>query len=531
MKKALIIGINYIGTNVQLGGCINDANNIKNMLISKKYYAESQINMMTDRISKTNIYYPDRKNIISQLKELVNFANQYDLSQKVYLFLSYSGHGSQQTDTNNDETDSLDEVICPIDYNSNGFIKDDDIKSILIDQLKSNVTLFVLIDACHSGTMTDLKYLYKCDSAHTYSTDNKIGDTQCNVVMISGCRDNQLSAETYIAKGSIQGAMSASFLSNFKDNITYESLINNMRKMLKDGNYDQHPELTSGKFINVSSPVLLLSYPAEETQSTTTNQILNKIKTVMYGKSKIWKDVTSIFKNYFNSGKKVFPEQSHNSILGDPYQGIVKDLRVTLIDGRVKIFPENTYLILDDKDIVIKYMSSNIEQYLDKISKVMYGKNKKWRDVTSIFKDYFRSGKKVLQASNNLFSDPYYGVIKELRITLTNEQIKIFPENTYLSLNDGKYVAKYNVLNVDQYLDRISKVIYGKIEKWRDVTTIFKNYFRSGHEDIQVTNNLFGDPYRGVIKELRIVLSGGHIKRFPEHSRLKLDNEYVVKIS
>ena len=32
VKKALLVGINYIGTGVELTGCINDINNISNAL-------------------------------------------------------------------------------------------------------------------------------------------------------------------------------------------------------------------------------------------------------------------------------------------------------------------------------------------------------------------------------------------------------------------------------------------------------------------------------------------------------------------
>ena len=37
-KYALIIGINYYNTPNRLNGCINDANNIRNLLINKLIY-------------------------------------------------------------------------------------------------------------------------------------------------------------------------------------------------------------------------------------------------------------------------------------------------------------------------------------------------------------------------------------------------------------------------------------------------------------------------------------------------------------
>ena len=38
------------------------------------------------------------------------------------LFFHYSGHGSQQQDSDGDEVDGTDETICPVDYKDAGQI-------------------------------------------------------------------------------------------------------------------------------------------------------------------------------------------------------------------------------------------------------------------------------------------------------------------------------------------------------------------------------------------------------------------------
>ena len=38
LKKALLIGINYTGTDYELRGCINDSINLKQFLISNKFF-------------------------------------------------------------------------------------------------------------------------------------------------------------------------------------------------------------------------------------------------------------------------------------------------------------------------------------------------------------------------------------------------------------------------------------------------------------------------------------------------------------
>jgi hypothetical protein len=219
------------------------------------------------------------------LAELVNLA--FDNSDKqVLLFWSYSGHGHYISDTNNDEKDGRDEVLCPLDFSDNGFITDDHLKKYFIDKLPSNVKLFILIDACHSGTMVDFRYNYLLDEKR-YDITQGSKLTDCDIVMISGCKDSQTSADAYLKDESnnqsnddsnnnlvggilgnvfdnnlyeYQGAMTAAFLAIFNDSISYYKLIKEMRNWLKEHNFDQVPQLSSGRFISINGNVLLTKY-------------------------------------------------------------------------------------------------------------------------------------------------------------------------------------------------------------------------------------------------------------------------------
>lgn len=257
-KLCVLIGINYTGTMNQLNGCINDTKNIKKMLIQQGHFKEEEIVMMND--FKLDYLYPSKKNILLKFDEMVNFAKKNEeLGKKVRMFFSYSGHGYYQYDTNGDEEDGFDEVLCPIDCDWTGYISDDIIKQNLIDRLGENTDLVMLIDACHSGTSVDLKYNYKSNGF----AQTNIKDSLCNVVMISGCRDDQTSADAYIEDPStnsyqFQGAMTASFLANYEKNTSYSKLIKNMRKWLIG--YEQIPQLSSGKNINPDGTYLLSYY-------------------------------------------------------------------------------------------------------------------------------------------------------------------------------------------------------------------------------------------------------------------------------
>lgn len=259
IKKGLLIGINYLKSSNELNGCINDTENLQQFLIKNKYFCDNELTFMND--NKTDILYPSKANMISKLNELVTFANIHQ-NEKVYMFLSYSGHGSYVIDNNGDEEDGKDEVLCPVDCDDNGFIFDDYLKSQFVDKLGSNVTLVVIIDACHSGSMLDLKYSYNCDTKNTYTVQGVQSESKCDIIMISGCRDNQTSADAYIADNvtkvrEFQGAMTAAFINNYSDEISTIALITKMRGWLKTNGYSQVPQVSSGKLIDMSKPFML----------------------------------------------------------------------------------------------------------------------------------------------------------------------------------------------------------------------------------------------------------------------------------
>lgn len=76
------------------------------------------------------------------------------------LVFYFSGHGLRQPDFNNDELDGFDETICPVDFVQEGMIFDNDINITIVRPLKQGVTLHAIVDACHSGTVLDLQYVY-----------------------------------------------------------------------------------------------------------------------------------------------------------------------------------------------------------------------------------------------------------------------------------------------------------------------------------------------------------------------------------
>lgn len=79
------------------------------------------------------------------------------------LVFHFSGHGSQQRNYTGDEIDGFDETLCPLDFETQGMIVDDEINATMVKSIPHGVKLHAIIDACHSGTMLDLSFLCRMD--------------------------------------------------------------------------------------------------------------------------------------------------------------------------------------------------------------------------------------------------------------------------------------------------------------------------------------------------------------------------------
>lgn len=192
MKKALCVGINYYNTpSNKLNGCIDDVINIKNVLIDAYGYSTQNITVLRDDIVNNPTYLPTRANILSNLKSLVDSSAGCD-----EIWFHYSGHGSQIADKNGDEVSKLDQVIVPMDFPSFGFITDDELYNIIIN---AKCKFILLFDSCNSGTVCDLPYTFEYKNYNSY-VSHSISNIQIqnqNIFMISGCKDNQTSADAY----------------------------------------------------------------------------------------------------------------------------------------------------------------------------------------------------------------------------------------------------------------------------------------------------------------------------------------------
>ncbi|MEI8300222.1 MAG: caspase family protein [Chlamydiota bacterium] len=250
---SLLIGINYEHSASQLSNCINDVEHVLELVLKPRLGAiDDHVIFMSDHKKGTNLY-PTCKNIREQIKNFVTQVNQTKLG-----YFHYSGHGASVKDTSGDEADGYDEAFVPIDYERSGLIIDDDMYTMLVKPLQPDVHLIVVTDCCHSGTILDLPYKWDADGTH--SVEHVISQAELNalpnVIMLSGCKDSQTSADggpiTILNEGS--GALTGAFLKVLEKHayrITYRDLLSEVNQYLKDNKFSQRPQLTSTRLLNL----------------------------------------------------------------------------------------------------------------------------------------------------------------------------------------------------------------------------------------------------------------------------------------
>ena len=241
VKRALLIGANYTATPVnKLNGCIDDIVNIHNMLIDAYAYEDSNIVMLRDD-NPVPSKLPTKANILANLASILSVSSPAD-----EVWVHYSGHGSQVKDANGDEIDRLDEMIVPCDYPRAGFITDDELFNVIA---KSKCRLLLFFDSCNSGTVGDLQYSVNYANGVYYrSTNNNKAIQNPNVIMMSGCKDNQTSADAYdnFAKQAVGAFTSAliTTLRTYQHNIDIKNLYGSVCNLLKSAKFSQVPVLS-----------------------------------------------------------------------------------------------------------------------------------------------------------------------------------------------------------------------------------------------------------------------------------------------
>lgn len=245
-SKAVLFGIDYLKSSAPLRGCANDVRNMGNYLKEELNYKVVKVYTEQDTPSKVTGY--------SIVRILYKLAMESRIKNFKNVLIHFSGHGVGVVDRNNDEEDGKDEAICPVDYERAGVISDDLLKKIF-RYFNPNTKVTCVFDCCHSGTIGDLKY--KLNDKNKVTVCNPAKACSSNIVMISGCRDDQTSADAFNVAGNRQfsGAMTSCLLECIKyrrivtGQVDAITLVNDVRSLLKQKGFSQVPIITSSREI------------------------------------------------------------------------------------------------------------------------------------------------------------------------------------------------------------------------------------------------------------------------------------------
>jgi len=136
-KYALCIGINnYPGTQNDLSGCVNDAEDWAKELAKRGF----TVTKLIDKQATKQAISEGMQAVIAQAKS------------GDAVVITYSGHGTWEVDEDGDEPDKRDEALCPYDL-AEGPLSDDRLYEIFGERGRG-VRLAFISDSCHSGTVS-----------------------------------------------------------------------------------------------------------------------------------------------------------------------------------------------------------------------------------------------------------------------------------------------------------------------------------------------------------------------------------------
>lgn len=243
IKRAVIVGINtyQCSENINLNGCVMDAIDFYQQLRWFYGYRGYHCKLLLNEDAT-------KENILDALDWAVR---RTKARQEVTYF--HSGHGSQVEDISGDESDHLDEVIIPHNFNGNTVINDDELYSVFknMDPLGY---LNMVCDTCYSGgaykgigkKTIDMGFVNKNLPISHYGVKDKDVNSQRHV-LFSACREGEYSMEANLGRWGWRGIFSfflCRHLYNYRrSGLSWREIYSSIFGKVKGNGFSQNPVL------------------------------------------------------------------------------------------------------------------------------------------------------------------------------------------------------------------------------------------------------------------------------------------------
>lgn len=283
-KHALIIAISEYGKETGWKS-INSANDIpliKEVLHKQNFKDENILILQDAAATKTGIE--------TALEQLFSKIKRGDI-----VMIHYSGHGQQIWDDNGDEADGLNETLVPYNakvdtrdgYMGENHFRDDQMEEIILNfrnKLGKDGQLFILLDSCHSGSMTrgpgivrggepplvpenwqppqqQSRGFSQSKRSGYFNNIEEASDGLAPFVMISGASAHELNYE-YKNNGSLSYAFSQS-MAQLRENQSYQQLFADIKSKMQMIAPRQNPVIEGDidfalSIMNTSGKLLIL---------------------------------------------------------------------------------------------------------------------------------------------------------------------------------------------------------------------------------------------------------------------------------
>ena len=257
-NRALVVGINdYPGVNSDLSGCVNDANDWAELLVSRDF----AVNILLDGNAT-------KAHIVEMMQDIVARTGYGETG-----LIQYSGHGTWIPDLDGDEPDRRDEALCPHDIADGKLITDDEIAEVFSAK-RHGARIVLISDSCHSGSVQRLigpigasrdkvrflapgafldgRDLQRAARALPTLRSRSRAKVRANVsVLLSGCQDWEYSYDAWFGQRA-NGAFSYVSLMAWRavaPGASYQEWMDRIRTTLPSQDYPQTPQLSGRRYM------------------------------------------------------------------------------------------------------------------------------------------------------------------------------------------------------------------------------------------------------------------------------------------